>query len=337
MNLKELAAHLGLSQTTVSRALNGYPEVAEATRQRVRAAADRHGYRANARARSLATGRSLTLGHVLSAAGPGALTAPGCAAFVAGCGAACREAGYEMLLSIVHDTAEEEAAYRELAARRAVDGVILHAPRAEDPRPALLEGLGLPFVAHGRTGAPEDSYLWVDENHRRSVRLALKTLADQGHRRIALIGGPGDDLQSAQRRDWVERLSRKIGIEIGEDRIAATDLGEGAAHDAAAAWLSGEDAPTAFLAGSEAAGIGLRRALAERGARPGRDVSLIVFDTGPGDPSVTALRYPAETAGRHATELLLTRIDQPGSAPASALIAAELVEGPSTGPAPQGG
>src|ERR1044071_2408968 len=64
MNLKELAGSLGLSQTTVSRALNGYPEVSEATRLRVAEAAKRLGYRANAHARRLATGRAGAFGMV---------------------------------------------------------------------------------------------------------------------------------------------------------------------------------------------------------------------------------------------------------------------------------
>jgi len=64
MNLRELSRRLGLSQTTVSRALNGFPEVAEETRTRVRAAAELHGYRPSAAARRLATGQSATLGLV---------------------------------------------------------------------------------------------------------------------------------------------------------------------------------------------------------------------------------------------------------------------------------
>ena len=62
MNLKEFARHLGLSQTTVSRALDNYPEVSEQTRARVREAADRLGYRPNRAARRMATGRSGMLG-----------------------------------------------------------------------------------------------------------------------------------------------------------------------------------------------------------------------------------------------------------------------------------
>ena len=65
MNLKSLAEELGLSQTTVSRALNGYPEVSEATRQRVEEAARRHNYRPNSRAKGLATGRAMVIGQVI--------------------------------------------------------------------------------------------------------------------------------------------------------------------------------------------------------------------------------------------------------------------------------
>ena len=65
LNLKQLAEKLGLSQTTVSRALNGYPEVSEGTRQRVQQAAQQFNYRPNTRAKGLATGRSMVIGHVI--------------------------------------------------------------------------------------------------------------------------------------------------------------------------------------------------------------------------------------------------------------------------------
>ena len=65
MNLKQLSENLGLSQTTVSRALNGYPEVNEATRKRVALAADEYGYRPSTRAKGLATGQALAIGHVI--------------------------------------------------------------------------------------------------------------------------------------------------------------------------------------------------------------------------------------------------------------------------------
>jgi len=86
MNLKELAESLGLSQTTVSRALNGYPEVRESTRARVLAAARAADYTPNARARRLATGRAMTIGHVLPLSGKQELVNPIFGDFIVGAG-----------------------------------------------------------------------------------------------------------------------------------------------------------------------------------------------------------------------------------------------------------
>ena len=109
MNLKELATKLGLSPTTVSRALNGYPEVNEATRERVMAAAKRHNYRPNTRAIRLATGRALAIGHVIPLATRHEIMNPIFADFIAGAGEIYSRNGYDMLLSVVPDEDEEKA------------------------------------------------------------------------------------------------------------------------------------------------------------------------------------------------------------------------------------
>ena len=87
MNLKELATNLGLSPTTVSRALNGYPEVNEATRERVVAAAKRHNYLPNTRAIRLATGRAMAVGHVIPISTKHEIVNPVFADFIAQIGA----------------------------------------------------------------------------------------------------------------------------------------------------------------------------------------------------------------------------------------------------------
>ena len=147
MNLKELATTLGLSPTTVSRALNGYPEVNEATRERVIAAARRYNYRPNARAIRLATGRALAVGHVIPLNIQTEMTNPVFADFITGAGETYMRNGYDMILSMVPDEAEENA-YRDLKSRGAVDGVIVQGVKKSDPRIRTLHELGLPFVLH---------------------------------------------------------------------------------------------------------------------------------------------------------------------------------------------
>ncbi|MDP4032365.1 MAG: LacI family DNA-binding transcriptional regulator, partial [Pseudorhodobacter sp.] len=188
MNLKQLAHKLGLSPTTVSRALNGYPEVNEATRERVAAAARRYNYAPNTRAIRLATGRAMAIGHVIPVATRHEIVNPVFADFIAGAGETYSRAGYDMVLSVVPDN-DEERAYRDLKSRGTVDGIILHAPRMDDPRLALLTEIGFPFVVHGRATGTRLPYSWVDVNNRRAFQRATEFLLDLGHRRIGLING----------------------------------------------------------------------------------------------------------------------------------------------------
>ena len=100
MNLKELAKALSLSPTTVSRALNGYPEVSEATRQRVMAAAEKMNYRPSARARSLALGRTMSIAHIIPLSTRHEMVNPIFTDFIAGASEVYHAAGYSMVLSL---------------------------------------------------------------------------------------------------------------------------------------------------------------------------------------------------------------------------------------------
>ncbi len=160
MNLKELATKLGLSPTTVSRALNGYPEVNESTRERVMAAAKRHNYRPNTRAIRLATGRALAVGHVIPLATRHEIVNPIFADFIAGAGETYSRNDFTTWSSPWSPTTRRKTTYRALKSKGNVDGVILHAPATDDPRIPLLHDIGLPFVVHGRsTLAPRHALL----------------------------------------------------------------------------------------------------------------------------------------------------------------------------------
>ena len=112
MNLKELAEHLNLSQTTVSRALNGYPEVKEATRLRVEAAARVNNYTPNGRAKSLATGRTMTVGHVIPLSKKHEMVNPVFGDFVTGAAESFLASGYDLMLSLVEDGKEIFGAFK---------------------------------------------------------------------------------------------------------------------------------------------------------------------------------------------------------------------------------
>src|SRR5690606_16392903 len=119
VNLRRLSEVLGLSPTTVSRALNGFPEVNEATRARVIAEAERLNYRPSASAASLATGKACTIGHVVPLADHMMIN-PHFSDFLAGAGEVYAQFGYEMLLRVVAQV-DEAGVYREFASRGRVD------------------------------------------------------------------------------------------------------------------------------------------------------------------------------------------------------------------------
>jgi LacI family transcriptional regulator len=340
MNLKELAQKLGLSPTTVSRALNGYPEVNEATRERVVAAARRHNYRPNARAIRLATGRALAVGHVFPLNTRSEIMNPIFADFIAGAGEIYSRSGYDMILSLVADEAEE-AAYRDLMARGTVDGVIVHAPKTNDPRIRALKEMGLPFVVHGRATGADLDYNWVDVNNRRAFQRATEFLLDLGHRRIALVNGLESMDFAIRRRTGYSDAMVAAGLAPDPIIMSSDELTEINGFRAAERALSLPNPATAFLAASMLQGMGVRRAIEGRGLRMGRDVSVIIFDddlsylrNGEDVPIFTATRSSVREAGKLSAEMLLGVIAQPDGPPQHRLLEAELILGQSTGPAP---
>ena len=340
MNLKDLAQKLGLSPTTVSRALNGYPEVNEATRERVVAAAREHNYHPNARAIRLATGRAMAVGHVIAIANQHEIVNPVFADFIAGAGETYSRNDYDMLLSVVPDE-EEEQTYRAMKVKGNVDGVIVHGPRENDPRIPLLREIGLPFVVHGRATGASHPYSWLDVNNRRAIQQATEHLIGLGHRRIALVNGlEFMDFAIRRRRGYLDAL---VAHQIAADPalMRSGEMTELAGFRAARDMLALPEPPTAFVAASMLSGMGVRRAVEGAGLKLGRDVSVIIFDddlsylkNGEERPIFTAMRSSVRQAGRLVAEMLLTKIANPGAGGGEKMPEAELNQGLSTGPAP---
>ncbi|WP_422073305.1 LacI family DNA-binding transcriptional regulator [Tranquillimonas rosea] len=341
MNLRELSEKLGLSQTTVSRALNGYPEVSDATRRRVVEAAAQHNYRPSSRAKSLATGRSMAIAHVIPVPARHEMVNPVFADFIAGASDVYAQSGYDMLLSVADD-GDEEAIYRDLASRRSVDGVIVHAPRVDDARLQLLLSLGLPFVVHGRFGNATEGYSWLDMNNRRAFARATRFLTDLGHRRIALVNGVADMDFAARRADGYSGALDDVGIAADTALLLHGEMTEHHGYRSAHDLLAGVDPPTAFLASSLIIAIGIRRACEEAGLTLGRDVSLVTHDddlsyfrNGTDEAIYTALRSPVREHGTLCARMLLQLVADPGTTPMTRLLEAELRVGHTTGPAPR--
>lgn len=341
MNLKQLSQNLGLSQTTVSRALNGYPEVSPATRTRVQEAAKAFNYRPSTRAKGLATGKALAIGHVIPVSDKHEMVNPIFGDFIAGAGETYARHGYEMILSIIDD-AEEDQIYAGLKSRRAVDGVLVHGPRMNDPRIRLLHDLGLPFAVHGRASGCSLPYTWLDVNNRHAFLRATDFLFDLGHRRIALVNGIEFMDFAFRRRDGYEAALKSHGIPVDPGLMRSGEMTEDYGYQSTRALLGLDDPPTAILCASLISALGTRRAIEEAGLVMGRDVSVITYDddlsylrNGGDIPVYTATRSSVRDAGRRLAQMLLDAIADPTTTPDNVLLEAELMVGQSTGPAPR--
>ncbi|OOY30750.1 substrate-binding domain-containing protein [Thioclava sp. F36-6] len=341
MNLKTLALELGLSPTTVSRALNGYPEVSEATRRRVREAAEAANYRPNTQAKRLATGRAMAIGHIIPISDRHEIVNPVFADFIAGAGEVYARAGYDMVMTIVPDDSEARA-YAELRSKGNVDGVLIHAPKVEDHRIAMLDTLGMPYVLHGRVSGSDSAFSWVDVNNKRAFERATNFLLDLGHRRIALINGIGEMDFARRRRRGYEAALKARDMAIDPALIVEGEMTEAQGHDAAREMLQWPDPPTAFLTASLLSAMGARRGIEEAGLVMGRDVSIVTHDDELGylrngtaeEPIFTATRSSVREAGRRCAALLIEQIESGDRSPRHELMEAVLVVGQSTGPVP---
>ncbi len=337
VGLKQVAAHLGLSPATVSRALNGYPEISAATRARVAAAAAALGYRPNPSARQLATGRASAVGlvfplHRLYLAE--ALFFD----FIVGVSDVLTRRNYDLVLSPFQD--DEGGVFRRLAAARSVDGVILNRPLVCDPRVPLLQALGLPFVLHGRTEA-DQPYAHVDIDNESVFAQLAGLLLDLGHRRIASLNASSEFTYAAARARSLARTFAARGLAADPALHYETPMNEESGYVLTRGLLDRPDPPTALICGSVFLAQGAYRALRDRGLEPGRDMAVVAHDDLVRDlraaqfqPALTATQSSVRQAGERSAEVLLDQLAAPGAEPVQEVWPVELVFRASAMPAP---
>ncbi|HXV32294.1 MAG TPA: substrate-binding domain-containing protein [Sinorhizobium sp.] len=340
VNLKQLAELLGLSQTTVSRALNGYPEVNAETRQRVLEAVRETGYRPNRAAQRLATGKAYSIGLVMPIAS-GIDSDIHFGEFLAGLAEEAVKHDFHFVLNPSAPD-DEEATFRRLAASGNVDAVFLAYMRANDPRIPMLKSLSIPFVVHGRSiGGPRD-YPFLDIDNTRAFYDATKLLLQLGHHRIALINGPEYLAFSIRRKKGVMRALEEWGLGLDEALVHHSVMTDEYGYGSMQRFLDRPDPPTAVLCSSTVLALGAVRAINQAGLIIGRDISVIAHDDvlpmlKPENFSVplTTTRSSLRAAGTRIATRLIGGILNRGDYPEQELWRAELIVRASTGPAPR--
>ena len=338
MKLRELAGRLNLSQTTVSRALNGYPEVKEATRERVLDAARRYGYRPNASAQRLATGRAGAVGAVLQT-NRNLMFDPHYVEFLAGLGERLAEDEIDIVLSPTKIN-DEVGSYRRIATGTRVDALVLSSPVISDDRVKLLTELGMPFVLHGRT-VDQAPHAWLDIDNEGAFRHATKHLLDLGHTRIALINGSKRFTYALHREHGFRAALVEAGLTVDEQLIGEGIMTDEVGYRFAERFLAAKPRPTAILVTSMMMALGAFRAIRSAGLELGKDVSMIahddVFPFLNADrmvPTMSTTRSSIRSAGTRVAELVVEILGGRDPSTVHELWPVDLIVRGSTGPAP---
>lgn len=330
VSLKDIADELGISQTAVSFAINDKPGVSERTKQRVRQAAARTGWQPVYAAQALGSSRTMTVGFAPARPMNAFQTESFMLHFMAGIHSSLSEAGYGLLFRPCASLEEELDTYRDWSQRKRVDGVILVDLLAEDPRPALLRGLGMPAVLAGGPDPNNDlPSLSIDDS--RTMTSILEHLVHQGHASMVYLSGDGN-LDYSKARAAAFRLFAH-GHGIDRARVEFTDFAPDRAAELTSELSEGDHPYTAFIYENEILAAASLRALVERSVGSGSPTSegirslpaMVSFE----DSFICQSTYPSITsvhrdAGLYGTKVanLLLKIFRGGQAGGSRRILA---------------
>jgi len=307
VTLKDIAEKVGYSITTVSRALAGYDDVAESTRQRILRAAAEMGYHPNATARRLQKRRTDTIGFVIPTHGP-RFSDPFFSEVLAGIGNKAAEWDLDLLVSTRAPGTEELQVYERMVLGRRVDGLLVVRTRHRDQRIAYLIEQGFPFVAFGRSDVDAD-FPYLDVDGKAGVRQLTQHLIELGHRRIAYVSAPLNLVFASHRLEGYREALAANGVFFDETLVVVGELTERSGYAVGRELLIRERRPTAIIACNDLMALGVISAAQGLGLTVGRGVAVAGFDDVPlaehAHPPLTTVRQPIYEIGQRICDMLI--------------------------------
>lgn len=347
--ISEVAKQAGVGRATAARTLGNYGYVSAEVREKVLAAAETLGYRANSLARSMSTGVSHTFGVIVAD-----IANPFFAGVIGGIADTSRSRGFDTLVLSTGESLKLEQDAVGLLIDKRVDGIIIASAAVTPDQTehiADAQQRGIPVVLVDRIIEHLTTDAVVIDN-REAARAAVRSLLDAGHERIGFIWGPELDHPAVTRREleaaasatlWTdgERLRGYLdalddsGVAFDPSLVAVDEKTEAGAMRAATAMLSSPNPPTALFTTETDAMTGSIRAMRALSLDYPGDVSLVGFDDTTWaaimDPALTMIEQPMTELGVAAAERLLARIDGDTDPARVLTLATRLIERASVG------
>ncbi|WP_460275180.1 LacI family DNA-binding transcriptional regulator [Celeribacter sp. ULVN23_4] len=333
VTITDLSQALSLTKGTVSRALNGYPDISETTRTRVIRAAQAMGYHPLSHAQALKTGRSCSLGLVVELSQHDAHR-PFLAEFLAGLTQSVSAAGWTLTIATSESEADTVRIMRDLVRDRKADGFILQRVLWDDPRIAFLEREKVPFICYGRPNHHE-MMSYFDVLSEAAMTDAVNWLARLGHRRIGYIGSAPHYAFSHARRGGFRAGLAAEGMTFDPALMIEGALSPDHAAQATRQFLALEAPPTAILCATDTLARGVYEVANTLGLKIGSELSVVGYDGAPEGqamwPRLATFAVDNRQAGARLGEMFIDRMQDPEAPVAQGLIRATFTPGGSTG------
>ncbi|WP_392971263.1 LacI family DNA-binding transcriptional regulator [Streptomyces sp. LN245] len=329
--IHDVAREAGVSRGTVSRVLNGGHYVSPSAAEAVNAAIRRTGYVVNRHARSLITGRSDSVGFLLTEPQERFFEDPNFNVLLRGCTQALAAHDVPLLLMLAGTQDERRRITRYITAGH-VDGVLLVSSHSGDPVAEELREAGVPLVACGKPIGLGSKVSYVAADDRDGARDMVTHLLSLGRRRIGMVTGPLDTPGGVERLAGYREVLAEAGVEADDRLIASGDYSRASGEAGAEQLLDRAPDMDAVFVASDLMAQGVLTALRKAGRRVPEDVAVGGFDDSPAataaTPALTTIRQPWDRISSEMVRVLLAQIG--GEDPAAVILPTELVRREST-------
>ncbi len=312
ITIRDVAKRLNISITTVSRALDGYDDVAKDTRELVILTAQEMGYTPNRAARQLRRQRTDTIGYIIPSISSG-FADPFFGEFIAGLGDEASAHNYDLLVTTAASASlSEKALYQRWVQGGKVGGMVINRVHVDDWRLQYLAEQGMPHVSLERSPSRKD-FVGIEVDSHTGFLELMAYLINQGHSRIAYIGGDVELKIDHDRHTGYLAGLNAGAIASDSALVMRADLTAEGGYQAAGRLLGLANQPTAIVCVNDLTAIGAMHAANERGLKVGRDIAIAGFDgiadSAHTQPMLTTLDQPVYSIARQLVTMLLKLIN----------------------------
>lgn len=310
--LKTIAEYTGLSVTTVSRALKDGDDVKQPTKDKVKAAADKLGYRPNLSGVGLRTGINYNICAILPVTKPGDIVGDvGTLALISGLTAGLEGTPFHLTMLPLEPGQDPLEPVKYAVENSLAGGIIFNLTETKDERVTYLNDQNVPFVTFGQTEMSVD-HAFVDIDNYDIGYRAASYLYEKGRKNINLVSSSQIYTYAWHKYYGVKRASMEFGADFDKERDIVYDTDVENYREYAKSLMESDNAPDGIVCGSEISACGMIAGIQDAGKQIGKDVDIIAVETCDLPsfflPPITGLRQDMHSIGKKLSEYIVKSV-----------------------------